>query len=502
MIDGFYRPIPPTSFVVVDESGQYGLCEQVCLLQIPPPSQICFCGPSQDFTIIPGKQTVLVTINGLLPPEDDTGRICSDTFHRVFREFAFCNYRQEDLCLVEPFKCPACTPDMLAIAVDGNRKHYRFKKSRGTDEPSLFDGLFIAQDSKVSAFVDKIRSQMTIVKWGGRSQEGAGNTVGEEVEQVNSFLSRAALTTKYMTKSARADMITVLAMQWNHRKVENLHKTLSKRFVKTTQRAQTEVDNLESLKQELNISLEDTEQWVLEVKQWAATDSNQTRQPKRRRLTELKKKLRERILQYNTIDACTEKIDTEAACNLSEDVILPWEVQGDVVSLRTKRRLFDQVMLVRRMEEEKVIIVKEMTQHCQNLRQALDKLDHLLHQTKDDIRNQSMFHKYRFIKFATAPSGQTVMRMVMRTTNRTVMRTTNRTVMRTTNRTDNEQDGDEDNEQDGDEDGDEDNEQDGDEDNEQDGDEDGDEDNEQDGDEDNEQDGDEDNEQDGQRTGR
>ncbi|KAI4814380.1 hypothetical protein KUCAC02_003576 [Chaenocephalus aceratus] len=135
----------------------------VCLLPIPPPSQICFCGPSQDFTIIPGKQTVLVTINGLLPPEDDvTGRICSDTFHRVFREFAFCNYRQEDLCLVEPFKCPACTPDMLAIAVDGNRKHYRFKKSRGTDEPSLFDGLFIAQDSKVSAFVDKIRSQMTI----------------------------------------------------------------------------------------------------------------------------------------------------------------------------------------------------------------------------------------------------------------------------------------------------------------------------------------------------
>ncbi|KAF3842716.1 hypothetical protein F7725_001565, partial [Dissostichus mawsoni] len=29
-----------------------------------------------------------------------------------------------------------------------------------------------------------------------------------------------------------ANMITVLAMQWNHRKVENLHKTLSKRFVK------------------------------------------------------------------------------------------------------------------------------------------------------------------------------------------------------------------------------------------------------------------------------
>ncbi len=33
-----------------------------------------------------------------------------------------------------------------------------------------------------------------------------------------------------------------------------------------------EAANLESLKQELNISLEDTEQWVWDVKQWAATD--------------------------------------------------------------------------------------------------------------------------------------------------------------------------------------------------------------------------------------
>lgn len=57
------------------------------------------------------------------------------------------------------------------------------------------------------------------------------------------------------------------------------------------------------------------------------TDSNKTRQRKRRRLTESKKKLRERIMQYN--DAAAEKIDIDAACSLSEDVILPWDVQGD-----------------------------------------------------------------------------------------------------------------------------------------------------------------------------
>ncbi|KAK0156220.1 hypothetical protein N1851_000502 [Merluccius polli] len=570
----------------IDQSGQHQLAEQVCVLPIPAPLQVCSCGTDQDFTIVPGKQTVLVTINDTgqivnivlfsgpynlclpvvccpvceykwTPGINDllgcrywpattscqllfkfdvftsfeemklaspalsqqaflrmlehrslsTGRmgsICRDNFHRAFREFAFCNFKKDDLCQVEPFKCPACTPDMLAISADGNRKHYRFKKSKGTGEPSLFDGLFIAQDAKVSAFVDQIRSQMTVrtghdvcgpatftaaretsqksrakvdeegleiavcrhgillqglnhyrgeiyayplflqkelaetanvtffcmditcrywpymekmaeklpelqpltemkpflsvmhakahtgkceVRWGGRNQEGAGNTIGEEVEQVNSFLSRADLATKYMTKSGRADMITVLAMGWNRRKVESLDKTLAKRFVKTTQRADLEAANLLNLKQELNISQEDTEQWVEDVKKWAATDSNKTRQRKRRRLTEAKKKLQERIMQYNDDAAFEERIDIDVACSLSEDLILPWDVQGDVVSLRLKRRLFDQVMLVRRMEEERLIIVKEMTQHCHYLRKALDKLNHLLHHMDEDIKN-------------------------------------------------------------------------------------------------------------------
>ncbi len=59
------------------------------------------------------------------------------------------------------------------------------------------------------------------------------------------------------------------------------------------------------------------------------TDSNKTRQRKRRRLNEVKKKLRERIMHYNADAAFEEKIDIEGACSLSEDVTLPWEVQGD-----------------------------------------------------------------------------------------------------------------------------------------------------------------------------
>ncbi|RXN23936.1 hypothetical protein ROHU_022371 [Labeo rohita] len=123
-----------------------------------------------------------------------------------------------------------------------------------------------------------------------------------------------------------------------------------------------EAANLESLKQEFSISVEDVDRWVCDVRHWAATekhssdssqeelqreideiiysirrkkqdlyrqnDSSQTRQRKRRRIGELKKTLSEKIVLYNAIPGCEEKIDTEAACSLC-DVILPWEAQGD-----------------------------------------------------------------------------------------------------------------------------------------------------------------------------
>ncbi|KAK0134039.1 hypothetical protein N1851_030404 [Merluccius polli] len=56
------------------------------------------------------------------------------------------------------------------------------------------------------------------IKWSGRNQEGSGTTAGEEVEQINSYLSRCALMTKYMYKAAWVDMLTVHAVGLNHQK--------------------------------------------------------------------------------------------------------------------------------------------------------------------------------------------------------------------------------------------------------------------------------------------
>ncbi len=50
---------------------------------------------------------------------------------KAFSNIVFAKHTEEVMCEVNYFYCPACHPDMLAVCCDGNRKHYRFKKSRG-----------------------------------------------------------------------------------------------------------------------------------------------------------------------------------------------------------------------------------------------------------------------------------------------------------------------------------------------------------------------------------
>ncbi|KAK7878377.1 hypothetical protein WMY93_031007 [Mugilogobius chulae] len=57
-----------------------------------------------------------------------------------------------------------------------------FSKSKGTDEAPLFEGHFMADDSKVSAFVQQIREQM-ISKSGHDSCGPATFTAGREMSK-------------------------------------------------------------------------------------------------------------------------------------------------------------------------------------------------------------------------------------------------------------------------------------------------------------------------------
>ncbi|KAL0151709.1 hypothetical protein M9458_053008, partial [Cirrhinus mrigala] len=120
--------------------------------------------------------------------------------------------------------------------------------------------------------------------------------------------------------------------------------------------------------EELRAEIESITVRLLRKKQdlYRQHDSNQTRQRKKKKIRDLKKKLREKILQYNSAEE--DKIDEELACSLTEDYILPWERLGDGHSFRLKWTVFDQI---KRLEEEQSILVKEMSQHIKSLQKEI-----------------------------------------------------------------------------------------------------------------------------------
>ncbi|XP_025764138.1 uncharacterized protein LOC109202639 isoform X1 [Oreochromis niloticus] len=149
-----------------------------------------------------------------------TGRISADAFSKSFVEWSAVKFEVDRMCKEPCISCPACTPDVLAVSVDGNRKLYRIQSNTSTSEQANFEGVFIEKDEEVAEFmkyiqrhtndVAQLRNLLSMrpflsvmhakahiwkceIKWGDAFQDGAGSTVGKEVGQVNSFLSRAAI---------------------------------------------------------------------------------------------------------------------------------------------------------------------------------------------------------------------------------------------------------------------------------------------------------------------
>ncbi|KAI2645093.1 Hydroxyethylthiazole kinase [Labeo rohita] len=147
----FFEAIPPTSYAIKEEDG-YRIHEQACILptvKVPD----CSC-ESTNFTILPGKpEWILASVtNSTLYTLDVLSSF--QELKRSFLEFSCASFEEEQLCCGAPFTCPACTPEMLAVSADGNRKQYRFRRETSSDDPGFFKGLFVAEDSAVSRFVD------------------------------------------------------------------------------------------------------------------------------------------------------------------------------------------------------------------------------------------------------------------------------------------------------------------------------------------------------------
>lgn len=67
-------------------------------------------------------------------------------------------------------------------------------------------------------------------------------------------------------------MLTIQAMGWNRRKKNNLHRVLSRRYLKTTAKIQEETQTLEKFKSDLGVGDETLYNWTTEVQQWANTE--------------------------------------------------------------------------------------------------------------------------------------------------------------------------------------------------------------------------------------
>ncbi|XP_039681977.1 uncharacterized protein LOC120575326 [Perca fluviatilis] len=181
----------------------------------------------------------------------------------------------------------------------------------------------------------------------------------------------------------------------------------------TCEKAEADSQRLEDLSIQLGCLENMVHQWVHDVREWASddsagtrcddqqplqesieemflavhhrkaslynqTDSNKIRQLRRRKLGEEKKKLFEKIKLYNEQVADEERIleeKVESRLSVVEGdsgadcLIWPWEVHSrESSNILTKKKIFDVYMSKMRLQEEKIILMREMKQHCTYLR--------------------------------------------------------------------------------------------------------------------------------------
>ncbi|CAL8269727.1 unnamed protein product [Arctogadus glacialis] len=103
------------------------------------------------------------------------------------------------------------------------------------------------------------------------------------------------------------------------------------------------------------------------------TDGSKGRARIRRKIREEKAILGSVADKYNSMVPDAERIDFDSI--LSEETVWPWQLShGDNVDLKTKRKAFDVVMAIRRLEEERKIVIAEMAKHWKSLSTPADTL--------------------------------------------------------------------------------------------------------------------------------
>ncbi|XP_053714118.1 uncharacterized protein LOC128770083 [Synchiropus splendidus] len=219
-----------------------------------------------------------------------------------------------------------------------------------------------------------------------------------------------------MSKAARTDILTIQAIGWNKRKTENLDRTLAKRHIKTVQRIAEASEELKKLAGELSIQEDTVQQWVSDVQQWTAegpcsqnelektieglylsikqrkyqlyrqADGNKRRHLLRKKISVEKRSLEDAITKYNAVVPETGKLPSPNKLLAEENYSWPWECHGDMFK---KKKVFDKVMLLNHLKEEEVIVVREVKQHWEYMRNMAGNIEEISSQLSEGITQQS-----------------------------------------------------------------------------------------------------------------
>ncbi|XP_060713385.1 uncharacterized protein LOC132837633 [Tachysurus vachellii] len=132
-------------------------------------------------------------------------------------------------------------------------------------------------------------------------------------------------------------------------------------FSATTTTTTSDVDALASRIEVLVASIKRRSQRL-----YKDTDGNKGRARIRRKIREEKGILTSVVEKYNIMVPKTETPCLETI--LPGETAWPWQLpHSDTVDLRTKRKAFDIIMSLRRLQEEQKIVVAEMNQHWKYL---------------------------------------------------------------------------------------------------------------------------------------
>ncbi|XP_053710382.1 uncharacterized protein LOC128752788 isoform X2 [Synchiropus splendidus] len=115
-------------------------------------------------------------------------------------------------------------------------------------------------------------------------------------------------------------------------------------------------------------------------------DGNKRRHLLRKKISMEKRSLEDAITKYNAVVPETGKLPSPNELLAEENYSWPWECHGDMLK---KKKVFDKVMLLKRLKEEEVIVVREVKQHWEYMRNMAGNIEEISSQLSERITQQS-----------------------------------------------------------------------------------------------------------------